>query len=102
MNDRLAEKLALLGERQMALMIERDGQILFESPESRVVALLGFLRDRAGEMRGATVTDKVVGAAAAKLCAYGGAGEVFAGVASAAGLEALQAAGIPAAARETV
>jgi hypothetical protein len=102
MKERLNEKLALLTGRQMALIVERDGRILFESPESRVVALVLLLRDRGDEMRGATVIDKVVGAAAAKLCAYGEAAEVFAGVASEAGVDALRAASIPMVAREVV
>jgi hypothetical protein len=102
MEDRLAEKLELLRARQMALIVEREGQTLLESPEPRVLALVTLLRDQAGVMQGATVIDKVVGAAAAKLCVHGGAAEVFAGLASEAGLEVLRQAGIPAAAREVV
>jgi hypothetical protein len=102
MEDRLTERLALLQSRGMALIVERGGSILFESPESRVIALVTLLRDRPDATRGATVIDKVVGGAAAKLCAHGGAAEVFAGLASEAGLEVLRGAGIPAAARETV
>ena len=102
MPDLLMEKLERLREREMALIVERGGEILFESPESRVVALVSVLRDRPEVMRGSTVTDKVVGAAAAKLCVYGGAAAVFAGVASDAAWDALGAAGVPLAAGDTV
>jgi hypothetical protein len=100
--DRLAEKLALLEARGMVLIVEREGRVVLASPQSRLVALATLLRDRPEEMRSATVIDKVIGAAAAKLCVHGGAAEVFAGLASEAGLEVLRAAGIPAAAREVV
>lgn len=102
MEDRLAEKLELLRARQMVLIVEREGGILFESPASRLIALVSLLRDQPETLRGATVIDKVIGGAAARLCVHGGVKEVFAGLASEAGLDVLRGGGIPAAARAVV
>ncbi len=98
----LETALTKLHQEGMALVVEKDGRTLFESPASGLRAWLACIAECGDELRGATAIDKIVGAAAAKLCLVAGVAQVFAETASASAVELLTEAGVFAQAQHVV
>ncbi|MBN1541680.1 DUF1893 domain-containing protein [candidate division KSB1 bacterium] len=102
LNQTFDEKLAVLAEKQLSLMVEKNGQILCSSADSMLAPLLQCLKEHGQDMAGALVIDKIVGAAAAHLMVVGQVAQVATPVASQAALEILARHGIPVYARQTI
>ncbi len=86
----------------MALIVEKDGRLLFESSSSGLQAWLVCIAECGDDLRGATAIDKIVGVAAAKLCLVAGVAEVFVETASEPALRLLTDAGVAAQAQHVV
>ena len=97
--DLLAEMKAKIAEGE-SVVVARGG-VIVASEKGRGIGPLVKLYD-AGKLRDAIVVDKVIGRAAAALCAQGGAKKVFASLAGKGAGELLEARGIPLAAEKTV
>lgn len=98
----LETALTKLHQRNMALIVEKDGRTLFESPAPGLRAWLTCIAECGNELRGATAIDKIVGAAAAKLCLVAGVADIFAETASESALTLLTDAGVSAQAQHVV
>ena len=83
-----------------AVVVARGGVILAVGEGRGLVPLLRLYD--AGKLSGAIVMDKVVGRAAAAICAEGGAAKVYASLAGKGAAELLEGRGIPFAAEKTV
>lgn len=94
--------LTQLRQRHMALIVEKDGRPLFESPASGLRAWWACIAAWGDELRGATAIDKIVGTAAAKMCLVAGVAEVFAETASEPALTLLTDAGVSVQAQQVV
>ena len=97
--DLLAEMKAKIAAGE-SVVVARGG-VIVASEKGRGIGPLVKLYD-AGKLRDAIVVDKVIGRAAAALCAQGGAKKVFASLAGKGAGELLEARGIPLAAEKTV
>ena len=84
-----------------ASVVVARGGVIIAVEEGRGIDPLLRLMD-AGKLSGAVVMDKVVGRAAAAICAEGGAAKVCAALAGKGAAELLEARGIPFAAEKTV
>ena len=84
----------------MSVVVARGG-VIIAAEEGRGLDPLLRLFD-AGKLSGAVVMDKVVGRAAAAICAEGGAAKVYASLAGKGAAELLERRGIPFAAEKTV
>lgn len=94
MNDLEKARLALKN-RDLNLVLVRDGELIFESRLPRVKGLLE-IRENVGEKtRESSLGDKVVGKAVALICAYLEVQAVFGGVMSEGAEEVLENEGIP-------
>lgn len=98
-NNEMLDDLVRTG---LSLIVQHDGAVLFSSADATLRPLVECLRRHRPEMHGASVADKVVGLAAARLLSAAQVGEVRALVASTAAVECLQAAGVYLYARTTV
>ncbi len=96
------QKVADLENRQLSIVIEKDGKIVFESVEPMLKPLYICLKEKADEMNGSVVIDKIVGRAAAFLCALGNVSAVYTPVASESARDVLVKAGIELQARKII
>ncbi|MBN1997411.1 DUF1893 domain-containing protein [candidate division KSB1 bacterium] len=96
------EKIAYLEERQLSIVIEKNGKTIFESVEPMLKPLYICLNEKADEMNRSIVIDKIVGRAAAFLCVLGKVSAVYTPVASDSALEVLEKAGIELKARKKI
>ena len=101
-HDALDAALQKLQDQALSLLVERSGEVIFSSSEPGLRPLLQAVVQNRTQMRHATVTDKVVGAAAAKLMICGGVDSVFTGCASERAVELLMQARITIATEATV
>ena len=88
-HDALDAALQRLRDQNLSLLVEHCGEVIFRSSESGLRPLLQCIAENRTRTLHATVTDKVVGAAAAKLMICGGVGAVFTGCASERAVEVL-------------
>lgn len=88
------EKLNYLKENNISILIEKNGETIFESYDPMLKPLFVCLLEKRDEMAGATVIDKIVGRAAALLMTLGKVKEVYTPLASETAKEVLDAAGI--------
>ena len=100
------EEADLLGEMKAKIdagtsVVVARGGVIVATDEGRGVDPLLRLFD-AGKLSGAIVMDKVVGRAAAAICAEGGAAKVYTALAGKGAAELLESRGIPFAAEKTV
>ena len=84
----------------MSVVVARGG-VIIATEEGRGIDPLLKLFD-AGKLAGSVVMDKVIGRAAAAICAEGGAAKVYASLAGKGAAELLEGRGIPFAAEKTV
>jgi putative ribosome biogenesis GTPase RsgA len=80
----------LLKKNNDTLVIIKGGKVLFETNSSGIRGLLTAIEKIGERMKGSAVADKLVGEAAAYLCAYSNALEVFAGTLSQCGKNVLE------------
>ncbi len=71
------QKLHVLHESGLTLYVENDDTRLFESRDPMLFPLYQCLTGHRNEMAGAIVVDKIVGGAAAYLCALGKVSQVI-------------------------
>jgi uncharacterized linocin/CFP29 family protein len=78
-------------EKSLSLVIAKDGEIIFETTKSGVTGFLSAV-DKLGRenLYGASLADRIVGRAAALLCAYAGVKAVYAVVLSEGGKRVLE------------
>lgn len=84
----------LLRESNCALVIVKDGRVLFKTNASGIRGFLTALDKIGKSIKGSAVADKIVGEAAAQLCAYSHVREVYAVVLSQFGKDVLERNGI--------
>lgn len=94
-NDDLTIARKRLKRKNLALVIAKKGQILFETSSHGIGGLLKAIEQLNTEMRDSSVADKIVGKAAASLCVYAGVAAVFAVTASQKGVETLRENNVP-------
>lgn len=83
-----------LNKNGLSIRIIKDGKTLFESAEPMLKPLFLSLQNFRIEMAGATVVDKIVGRAAAYLCAIAKVKQVITPLASESAADVLRKAGI--------
>lgn len=76
-------------QKNLSLVISKNGSVLFETQASGISGLLEAIEKLGNKMAGASVADRIVGRAAALLLAYSGADAVFAFTISDSGIEVL-------------
>jgi hypothetical protein len=79
-----------LRKHNCALVIVKDGKILFETNASGIRGFLIALEKSGKNMEGSAIADKIVGEAAAQLCAYSHVRDVYAVVLSQCGKDVLE------------
>jgi hypothetical protein len=84
----------LLTRSNCALVIVKDGQVLLETNASGIRGFLIALDKIGKNMEGSALADKIVGEAAAQLCAYSHVREVYAFILSQCGKDVLEKNGI--------
>lgn len=72
------------------LVIVKNGRVLFETDSQGIRGFLTAIKKLGNKLRGSAVADKIVGEAAAQLCAYSSVNEVFATTLSKCGREVLE------------
>jgi len=80
----------IFDNEKAALVIVKEGRVLFKSDSSGIRGLLQAIGKLGEEMAGSSVADKVVGRAAALLLAYSSVREVYASVLSREGMKVLK------------
>jgi Domain of unknown function (DUF1893) len=80
----------MLGKHNYALVIVKAGRILHETKASGIRGFLEALDKIGRNIEGSSVADKIVGEAAAQLCAYSHVHEVYAVVLSQCGRDVLE------------
>ncbi len=80
----------MLKEQGFSLVIVKPGILVHATRRYGVIGLVEAIENYGSELSGAAVADRVVGRAAAMLCLYADIAEVYAGVISRKGLEALR------------
>lgn len=80
----------LLRKRNCALVIVKDGQVLLKTDASGIRGFLMALDKIGKNIEGSAVADKIVGEAAAQLCAYSRVREIYAVVLSQCGKDVLE------------
>lgn len=80
----------LLRKQNYALVIVKDGQVLHETNASGIRGFLIALDKIGKSIEGSALADKIVGEAAAQLCAYSDVREVYAVVLSQCGKDVLE------------
>jgi hypothetical protein len=79
-----------LTQNDLSLVIVKNGQTVFETKKQGVSGFLQAIETLDQNLAGASVADKIVGVAAAMLCAYSKVSSVFALTVSESGLGALE------------
>jgi hypothetical protein len=79
-----------LKQRNLALVIAKRGEVIFETSSHGIAGLLRAVEELGEEMRGSSAADKILGKAAALLFIYAGVIAVFAVTASERGIQALK------------
>jgi len=79
-----------LKNRDLTLVIVKEGKIVFESNSQGVVSFLRAIEKLDKTLITSAVADKIVGAAAAALCAYSKVSSVFAETMSKEGIKVLE------------
>ncbi len=77
MNDLEKAKTQLI-QRQLTLVIVKNGEILFETQFHRISGFLTAIEQLGKKLENASVADKVVGKSVALLCVYAGVNAVYA------------------------
>jgi hypothetical protein len=72
----------LLVQKQLTLVIAKNGQVLFETDSRRISGFLGAIDKLGASLKDASVADRVAGKALALLCVYAGVRGVYAEVLS--------------------
>ena len=80
----------LLKENNDTLVIVKRGKVLFETNSPGIRGLLAAIEKIGKELKASAVADKLVGEAAAQLCAYSNVLEVFAVTLSQCGKDVLE------------
>jgi len=80
----------LLKKNNNSLVIVKNGRVLFETNSPGINGLLAAMEKIEKELKGSTVADKIVGEAAAQLCAYSNVINVFAVTLSQCGEDVLE------------
>ncbi len=96
------EKIKNLKDRSLSIHIEKNGSTLYESFDPMLKPLFVCLRDRREDLKDAVVVDKIVGRAAALLCALGGVKTVITPLASETAKHVLEPANIELYAERTI
>ena len=84
-----------LEKQQLSLVVVKSSGILFTSRASGVIGLVEAIRICGANLKGSVVADRVIGKAAALLCAYSGIAAVYAVVLSDSGKIVLDGFNIP-------
>ncbi len=71
-----------LYDKQLTLVIVKNGQVLFQTDSHRISGFIGAIDKFGAQLNGASVADRVAGKALALLCVYVGIREVYAEVLS--------------------
>jgi len=79
-----------LKERDLTLVMVREGKIIFETKSQGVSGFLQAIEKLGKRLVASSVADKIVGAAAAMLCIYSGVSSVFAVTISEEGIRVLK------------
>jgi len=85
--------LKYFSDKPWALVLIKNGRILYRSKKQRLLPLLFCLKKHKAQMRGGMIFDKVVGRAAALLLCYGGVKKVLTPTISRGALEILKRGG---------
>jgi hypothetical protein len=80
----------LLKKNNYTLIIVKDNKVIFEMYSPGIRGLLTAVEKIGNNMKGSAVADKIVGEAAAQLCAYSKVGSVFAEILSKCGRDILE------------
>ncbi len=79
-----------LKQKNLDLVIAKNGRIIFENGSQGIRGLLHAIEKLGKELMGSSVADRIVGRAAAMLCAYSKAASVFAVTISEEGIKVLE------------
>ncbi len=79
-----------LKERGLALVIAKNGAVIFEDQSQGIAGFLQAIEELGKSLVESSVADKIVGAAAAMLCVYSGVVSVFAFTISGEGIKVLK------------
>ena len=82
-------KLKLI-EEDLSLVIAKKGKVIFETKKLGISGFLQAIEELNKSLVEASVADKIVGVAAAKLCVYSGVSSVFALTVSEGGIRVLE------------
>jgi hypothetical protein len=88
------EKVENLKQQKLSIIIEKNGEIIFQSVEPMLKPLFRCLTENSQEMEGAVVIDKIVGRAAAFLCILGKVAAVYTPLAGQTAVSLLEKSGI--------
>ena len=83
-----------LKKKNLTLAVAKNGKIIFQSDSHGVIGLFEAIEQLGSNLEGAAVADKIVGKAAALLCAYSRVNAVFASTLSLEGKNTLERNGI--------
>ncbi|MGD8505349.1 MAG: DUF1893 domain-containing protein [Candidatus Bathyarchaeota archaeon] len=83
-----------LKRKNLALVIARKGEVIFETSSHGIGGLLRAIRELDKDMKNSSVADKIVGKAAALLCLHAEVLAVFAVTASEKGMQVLKEANV--------
>ena len=79
-----------LKKKNLTLAIAKNGKIIYQSDSHGVIGLFEAIERLGSNLEGAAVADKIVGKAAALLCAYSRVNAVFASILSFKGKDTLE------------
>ena len=79
-----------LTEENLTLVIVKHGKVIFETRKQGITGFLQAIDEQEKSLVGASAADKIVGIAAATLCAYSGLVSIFALTISEAGIRFLK------------
>ena len=88
-------KRRLKGTKDLTLVIVKGGKVIFETGSHGIMAFVQVIEKFDKELVNSTVADKIVGRAAALLCAYSKVASVFAVTISEEGIKVLKENKIP-------
>ena len=80
----------LLKQNNCSLVVVNHGRVVFETRSSGIRGLLEAVKKAGKELKGSAVADKIVGEAAAQVCAYSQMHRVFAEILSQCGKDVLE------------